>query len=1239
MPFVGRRIEIDRLLQHRERLEGNRERGRHVVLVEGFSGVGKTAVVEEFLAMLDRDDRSFTLRGAYNPHLRRPALAPFCDALDELLAARFARRRILSLFADTTYFPLVERLPILASTIGHAPRSAGASTPNPGAQAALIASVLAHAARFRPVIALLDDVQWMPDEDVQALAALNSGLRNAPVLVIATMRREAPEAERIREMVRPMLHDHFYVQPLPGQEMAELLTELYGARISAQLTSDIVSASEGFPQRAMELVQLLEAQGVLAPDVKGQWQLSRGYHPRLLARDRTSADRLRDLAPDERLLIMLMGSVGGQARRDELAEWVAYTLGEDQPHDIAPTIDRLEAARLIKPMFSNPDELVFAHDSVMEAQRQLRTQEDLASVVQLVVGHAELRGAAYRWTYDPEVFGALMDALPPIGTPERSQMVDPMIGSVSIYETWDRERRIRICEAFLANSHRLSSREYAHTLAQTISWYHLFTRFAEAIPYAEQLYQLTLGDPSCSDIHAESCVLLAAARSYHDRSVDVSALLQEAWQALGRIDDPHTRLVTELRITRVRAALVPVSKPQEALKQMRRVLQLAGQLGIDEEKYNVIPDLVVRCARLRDEENLRFFCNELLQVIRDASGGKPLPPFITVVSSVVRATLIAGDVFMARTIFESWSRCSAPLEITDFVAYSMLTALFALVDGEPSVAADAAINAREEILRYRAASKDFSWELAFNYAMLQVQVVPALVAAGRLVEALGLTETMLLEMQYAENVLPDVMFVHQLYRTWLRWRCLLPLEAPISLSWPTGAHGADGGHNTPAVTFDPMSASRAGVEYRTLYSDSVETASAPLRFIAEILLATLECAERHYPEALAAVERAAAACEQLYDWQKEVEYRAAGIMVRLRWAQADPELADRLAEEALEGARSLFGAMQEKGMVARIGQLASQFREEAHAISGASYRDLPATFERIGATAQAAAHAVVRNSRSQESGPIDRARLFLMGPLRLMRQHSYMELGDSVFGREAARNLLTALVAAMVLDRAPTREELAAQVAPKARTMEQQKKALYNAASAARAACGSANSILAVGATSLELNANAEMEGSVWVDALEIVHAVKRGRQHDRDGKTGTAFKEYQRALEFARKGDFAADTYADWVDAARDRLRELVREAALAVARIALRSGLYQAGIEAVGGQLTRNPFDEEAHRFLIRLYNESGDRSAALTQLDKCRKMIKREFGAELEPETLRLRQEILAAEGEETFAAVRI
>ncbi|MCE7934890.1 MAG: AfsR family transcriptional regulator, partial [Chlorobi bacterium CHB2] len=90
--------------------------------------------------------------------------------------------------------------------------------------------------------------------------------------------------------------------------------------------------------------------------------------------------------------------------------------------------------------------------------------------------------------------------------------------------------------------------------------------------------------------------------------------------------------------------------------------------------------------------------------------------------------------------------------------------------------------------------------------------------------------------------------------------------------------------------------------------------------------------------------------------------------------------------------------------------------------------------------------------------------------------------------------------------------------------------------------------------------------------------------------------------------------------------LRARVRDAVLAMGKLALRNGLYTPAIEAATVQLSRDPYDEAMHRLLMRLHNDSGNRSAALKQFDKCAKLLKREFDAEPERETMKLRAEIV-------------
>ncbi|MEO5929388.1 MAG: bacterial transcriptional activator domain-containing protein, partial [Candidatus Kapaibacterium sp.] len=888
-------------------------------------------------------------------------------------------------------------------------------------------------------------------------------------------------------------------------------------------------------------------------------------------------------------------------------------------------VARLEHYGLLKPVFADPDQVTFVHDSISEAERELRSEVDLADVAGMIVMSAELRENIDRWTYDTDLFRLILRALPAGDSAERREVLAHFTTPIPMYKILDQlQHWIEVHEAILAERALLAPRELARILviASSLDFFSE-DRLAAAVEKAEEFYRLASSEPSCADLLAESCASLGIARFFRDRTTDVSDLLKEAAGAIDQISDPRERMVAEMQILKLRVTIVPVNRLQEGVAYARRFCHLAEQLGMHEERYSMLGTLAIHTARIRDDEQLRLFCADLLRDLRSGTGAKS-QLFNTVINTV-RAAIAIGDIFLAREIFEALSSRLAPLGAGEYVRHCYLTALFALIDGRPSIAADAALSGRKEFLEYSASTSSPFWNISFIHAALQITMMQSLIAAGRYTEAAEVSEQM--AGNNDNTNLPDSSYVLGLFNFWLRWRCLLPADAAISLCWPRDIPALESDAPGLPPAYDSGAAAEAGERFRRFCHDTMTGVSPPPRFFAGTLLAMIECAEKNFPEAMRLLDMAAEACKQMYDWRYDLEIRISRITLRLRWAQFVPEMAESLVNESIDMARDLCSMMAERGLVLRVAQVAELFREEAHLIAGASHRDYGGQFERIGAAAQTAAHVVMRNSRSAEAGPIDRARLFVMGPLRLMRSHSYMEISESAFGREAARTLLIVLVAAAVLDRAPTREEIAACVALKARSPEQQKKALYNAASAARAACGSLNSILNISANNLELNINPDLEGSVWVDALEILRAVRHGGELDRAGEHGAAFDEYQRALMLARKGEFASDIYAEWIEAARVKLSDAVRRAALSVARIALRTGLYQAGIEAINAQLTRDQFDEEAHRALIRLFKESGNRIAALKQLEKCRKLIKREFGVEPERETLRLRQELIA------------
>lgn len=142
------------------------------------------------------------------------------------------------------------------------------------------------------------------------------------------------------------------------------------------------------------------------------------------------------------------------------------------------------------------------------------------------------------------------------------------------------------------------------------------------------------------------------------------------------------------------------------------------------------------------------------------------------------------------------------------------------------------------------------------------------------------------------------------------------------------------------------------------------------------------------------------------------------------------------------------------------------------------------------------------------------------------------------------------------------------------------------------------------------------------------------------------ASQSHIQALQIAAglyRGDFLAgfslpdaQAFEEWLLIERERLRQIMLQTLHRLAAYYTSRGEYHLGIEATTRLLTLDPWREEAHRELMRLLALSGQRSAALTQYEQCRRLLARELGLEPLEETVTLYQQIKAWGQEPTLAA---
>src|SRR5262249_53744928 len=108
---------------------------------------------------------------------------------------------------------------------------------------------------------------------------------------------------------------------------------------------------------------------------------------------------------------------------------------------------------------------------------------------------------------------------------------------------------------------------------------------------------------------------------------------------------------------------------------------------------------------------------------------------------------------------------------------------------------------------------------------------------------------------------------------------------------------------------------------------------------------------------------------------------------------------------------------------------------------------------------------------------------------------------------------------------------------------------------------------------------------------------------------------------------------FEEWLLAERERLRELALEALARLLAHQSRGQATERAIQTAIRLLALDPLQEPVHRTLMRLYARQGRRSSALKQYQVCVGVLRRELGAEPEPETRRLYQDILQQRASES------
>ncbi|WP_438039023.1 AAA family ATPase [Sorangium sp. So ce128] len=286
--LYGREREVEALRAAFERVvaQGRTE----LVLVSGYSGIGKTSLVAELHSPVVRERGCF-LSGKCDQYNRNIPYLPFLQAfrglLQEILSAseervdRLRQRLREALGANGRL--LADVLPEIEQLVG--PQGPMPELPATEAQSRLLATiqrfVAATAQKEHPVVLFLDDLQWADAASLKLVEQLVTCTEAAHLLVLGAYRdNEAAPAHPLQRMLaeakkRGAAVSDVVLAPLSGADVGALVAEaVHASAAQAEPLARLVyEKTGGNPFFVLQFLIAIHQEGLITLDAEaGAWR-------------------------------------------------------------------------------------------------------------------------------------------------------------------------------------------------------------------------------------------------------------------------------------------------------------------------------------------------------------------------------------------------------------------------------------------------------------------------------------------------------------------------------------------------------------------------------------------------------------------------------------------------------------------------------------------------------------------------------------------------------------------------------------------------------------------------------------------------------------------------------------------------------------------------------------------------------------------------------------------------------
>ncbi|MHC4925404.1 MAG: ATP-binding protein, partial [Planctomycetota bacterium] len=537
-----------------------------VVLIEGEAGIGKTRLVDEFVEREQSGGKPLHfLFGSYPPGGAATSTGAFTTAYLEqfgeadLEAVVEQRLKVVPLLA-----------PAFTALLKGEPPPAGALPLNKDSLQSAFIQATRHLASERPVILLVDDLHFAPEEGRELFAALAHSVLGQPVLLVGTARPGLPSAWKA-DIERLPQTSALSLSRLGVDDLEALLGDNLGSpHLGRELARVIERKSGGNPFFVFEIIRGLQEGQFLRKTRDGNWE---------------SVDLIRDIRLPDSVSDLVRARLDDLSQEDRDLLDVAACCGFE--FDAGLLADAMEEKRI--PLLRRLAAIEKDHRLVRSSGRRF------------VFEHHQFREVLYKDMPEAlreEYHGALAEALE---TREQAADREPADLPGSLAHA--------LCEQFLKGERHEAALRYLEPAME-----HLGSMYLNepAVELAERA--LGAADLVTGDRRVRVLVHQAARLDFLGRRDQQRGALDEAVEAADVLGDAQLRALTRSRLG---GHLGVMGRVEEAIAVLQEALPLAVEAGDRETESVVLKNLGIALRNNSRPEESRGCLERLLAVARE----------------------------------------------------------------------------------------------------------------------------------------------------------------------------------------------------------------------------------------------------------------------------------------------------------------------------------------------------------------------------------------------------------------------------------------------------------------------------------------------------------------------------------------------------------------------------------------------------------------------------------------------